>query len=65
MPLTFEVEFEDGTKDKQRLPVEIWFKSNKVVHTVKSDKTIVAVRLDPDRMLPDNKRGNNAWKAEE
>ncbi|MGK0518981.1 MAG: hypothetical protein ACJAUC_001675, partial [Planctomycetota bacterium] len=37
----------------------------KVVHTVKSDKVIVAVRLDPERMLPDNKRGNNSWQAEE
>lgn len=65
MPITFEVEYEDGSKETQRLPVEIWFKSNKVVHTVKSEKEIVAVRLDPGRMLPDNKRGNNSWKAEE
>jgi hypothetical protein len=65
MPITFEVEYEDGSKETKRLPVEIWFKSNKVVHTVKSEKEIVAVRLDPERMLPDNKRGNNSWKAEE
>src|SRR5690606_11690760 len=65
MPVTFEVEYEDGTKETQRLPVEVWFKSDKVVHTVQSDKEIVAVRLDPDGMLPDNKRSNNSWQAEE
>jgi hypothetical protein len=65
MPVTFEVEYEDGTKEIQRLPVQVWFKSDKVVHLVKSDKTIVSVRLDPERMLPDNKRGNNRWKAEQ
>jgi len=45
--------------------VQVWFKSDKVVHLVKSDLEIVAVRLDPGRMLPDNKRTNNSWKAEE
>jgi hypothetical protein len=65
MPLTFEVEFEDGSKETLRLPVQVWFKSDKVVHLVKSDLEIVAVRLDPGRMLPDNKRTNNSWKAEE
>ena len=65
MPLTFEVEFEDGSKETLRLPVQVWFKSDKVVHLVKSDLEIVAVRLDPGRMLPDNKRTNNSWKAEQ
>lgn len=65
MPLTFEVEFADGSKQTQNLPVEIWFKSDKVVHKVRSEQEIVAIRLDPEKMLPDNKRGNNAWQAGE
>ena len=65
MPVTLEVEYADGTKETQRLPVEIWFKSDKVVHKLRADKEVVAVRLDPDGMLPDNKRSNNSWKAEQ
>jgi len=65
MPLTFDVEFEDGSKRRQQLPVEVWFKSDKVVHSIRSDLDVVSVRIDPDRMLPDNKRNNNSWKAEE
>ena len=65
MPITFELTYEDGTTEVQRLPVEVWSKSNKVVHLVKSKQDVVAIRLDPERMLPDNKRSNNSWKADE
>ena len=65
MPITFEVTYDDGSTEVQRLPVEVWSKSNRVVHVVKSKQEVVAVRLDPERMLPDNKRGNNSWKADE
>ncbi|MCK5943374.1 MAG: M1 family metallopeptidase [Planctomycetes bacterium] len=65
MPLTFEVTFEDDSKEVVRLPVEIWAKSDRITHTVRSDLDVVEVRIDPDGMLPDVKRSNNVWKAED
>jgi len=62
MPLTFEVTFEDDSKQVIRLPVEAWAKSDKITHTVRSELDVVEVKIDPDGMLPDVKRSNNRWK---
>ncbi|MFK7741322.1 MAG: M1 family metallopeptidase [Planctomycetota bacterium] len=65
MPLEFEVEFDDGTTEQFRLPVQVWTKSDRFNHTLRTDKEVVRVKIDPNRMLPDVKRGNNSWEAEE
>ncbi|HEB52100.1 MAG TPA: M1 family peptidase [bacterium] len=65
MPLEFEVEFADGSKLERRLPVEAWFRSDRITHTLQTDKEVVSVRVDPHGMLPDVDRGNNRWRADE
>jgi hypothetical protein len=63
MPLTFRVKFEDGSTEEHRLPVEVWFTSDRVTRTLDGNKEIREVRIDPERMLPDRARANNVWTA--
>ena len=64
MPLVFEVTFADDTTEKHRLPVELWFKSNRVTQRLDADKEVRELRVDPDRALPDMNRSNNVWKQD-
>jgi hypothetical protein len=61
MPLSFEVEFADGSSERHDLPVEIWFQADRVSKQLDTVKEIAKVRLDPDGMLPDVLRRNNLW----
>lgn len=63
MPLSFEAVFEDGTTERRRLPVELWFQSDKVQVALERNGKVREVRIDPDQMLPDVERGNNVWTA--
>ena len=65
MPLTFRVTFADDSEQTYRLPVEVWFRSDRIVRTLDSDQEVKEVRLDPDGMLPDIVRRNNRWRAED
>jgi len=65
MPLTFRVTYADGTTEDQRLPVEAWFQSDRLVRTLASDREVREVRIDPDQMLPDVARGNNVWSQKD
>ncbi|MEO6594856.1 MAG: M1 family metallopeptidase, partial [Planctomycetota bacterium] len=65
MPLTFEAKFEDGTTERRRLPVELWFQSDRVSVTLEGKGTVTEVRIDPDQMLPDTDRKNNVWTTGE
>ncbi len=62
MPATLELVWKDGSKQRVVLPVEMWLITG--VKTLRFDnaKGLVAVTVDPDHVLPDENRGNNAWK---
>ncbi|HLQ38898.1 MAG TPA: M1 family aminopeptidase, partial [Planctomycetota bacterium] len=61
MPLAFKVTFSDDSTEEHKLPVEIWFKSNRVTVSPDADKEVREVRIDPDKYLPDIDRKNNVW----
>jgi hypothetical protein len=63
MPLRFQVTFADGTKEVQQVPVQAWFRTDRIIHTLDSDKEVKEVRVDPQRVLPDADRKNNVWTA--
>ncbi|HEX5052458.1 MAG TPA: M1 family metallopeptidase [Planctomycetota bacterium] len=65
MPLTFRATFEDGSTEVQRLPVEMWFQSDRVAVTLEGKGTVTEMRIDPDQMLPDTNRRNNIWTGGE
>ncbi len=66
MPVFLQVEYEDGSTEDVSLPVEVWYYTNQwTVSVPAKGDTIRRVQLDPERILPDSGRNNNAWTAPE
>jgi hypothetical protein len=64
MPIIIEWTFKDGSKEIDRIPVNVWRKNeNKVVKTFLKNKEVVAVKLDPMRETADINTDNNTWPA--
>jgi hypothetical protein len=64
MPIIIEWTFKDGTKEIERIPVQVWRKNeNKVVKTFMKNKEVVSIALDPLRETADINTGNNTWPA--
>jgi len=62
MPIILEFTFEDGTKESQRLPAQIWRKNeNKVTKVFLTSKKAVSIQLDPMRETADIDESNNKW----
>ena len=61
MPVLIEIAFEDGTTERQMLPVEIWQRGDVWNHLIKTTKTVKSVVIDPDKILPDINLGNDNW----
>ena len=62
MPIILEFTFEDGTKETQRIPAEIWKKDNYNISKVfVSEKKITSIQLDPNLETADTDVNNNAW----
>ena len=62
MPIIVEFTFEDGTKETQRLPAQIWRKNeNKVTKVFLTNKKAVSIQLDPMRETADIDESNNKW----
>ncbi|MGY6559507.1 MAG: M1 family metallopeptidase [Nitritalea sp.] len=61
MPVNFEVTYDDGTKERRSLPVEIWYQGNTWNHLLKTDKKVVAVEIDPDKVMADINVANDSW----
>ena len=66
MPLILEWTFEDGTKEIERIPVEIWRKNeNEITKTFVKNKVVKAVILDPFKETSDIDESNNSWPVKE
>ena len=64
MPIIIEWTFKDGTKQIDRIPVQIWRKNeNKVTKVFLKDKEVTNVRLDPMRETADIDESNNTWPS--
>ena len=61
MPVTVEITQADGSKIRQKLPVEIWQHGSEWKFKVNSTGNITKVVIDPDKQYPDVNRGNNIW----
>lgn len=62
MPIIIEFSFEDGTKQLEKIPAQIWRKNeNKVVKVFMTNKKATAIKLDPMRETADINESNNAW----
>ncbi len=62
MPLILEFEFEDGTKEVQQIPVEIWrLRDDRVTKVFAMDQPVERITLDPFLETADTDLGNNVW----
>lgn len=66
MPIIIEWTFKDGSKEIDRIPVQIWRKNElKVTKAFIKDKEVASVKLDPNRETADIDEKNNRWPAVE
>ena len=64
MPIIVEWTFKDGTKQVDRIAVQVWRKNeNKVIKTFMKDKEVASILIDPMRETADINTGNNTWPA--
>ncbi|MCG2462283.1 M1 family metallopeptidase [Flavobacteriaceae bacterium F89] len=62
MPLIIQFEFIDGSKELQRIPVQIWIKNQeKVTKLFQFDKELKSIALDPYYETADMDMENNNW----
>lgn len=66
MPVIIEWTFEDGTKEVQRIPVEIWRKNeNNFTKVFVKDKEVKGIVIDPYKETADIDESNNNWPVKE
>ncbi len=65
MPIIIEWTFKDGTKQIDRIAVQVWRKNeNRVVKTFIKDKEVASIKLDPMRETSDINEKNNVWNID-
>ena len=67
MPIIIEWTYKDGTKEIDRIPAQVWRKSeDKLTKVFMKDKEVVSIKLDPMRETAHIDESNNSWpKVEE
>ncbi|MDE3253348.1 MAG: M1 family metallopeptidase [Bacteroidota bacterium] len=64
MPIIVEFTFEDGTKETEKIPAQIWRKNeNAVTKVFLTRKKAVHIQLDPMKETADIDESNNSWPA--
>ena len=64
MPIIIEWTYKDGSKEIDRIPVQIWRKNeNKVTKAFIKNQEVVSIKLDPMRETADINERNNSWPA--
>ena len=63
MPVELALLMDDGTTQRLRLPVEIWFGGDRYTALVPGPRKVNGVVVDPDGVYPDVERANNRWPA--
>ncbi|GAC1438987.1 MAG: M1 family metallopeptidase [Sediminibacterium sp.] len=62
MPIIVEFSFEDGTKEVERIPAQIWRKNeNEVTKLFMTRKKAISIKLDPMHETADINENNNSW----
>ncbi|HUL03608.1 MAG TPA: M1 family metallopeptidase [Gemmatimonadales bacterium] len=61
MPVDLKITFANGSTDRVRLPVEVWYQGDEYLYVRKIASDVSKVEVDPDSVLPDVRRANNVW----
>jgi hypothetical protein len=62
MPAFLEIVDFNGKVERVRLPAEIWQKGPEWIFHYPSKTTVISIKLDPDKSLPDIDLSNNSWQ---
>jgi hypothetical protein len=68
IPIIIELTYEDGTKERQTFPAQIWrYNDEEVTKVFRTEKAITSIVVDPDEETADLDTSNNSWpkKVEE
>ncbi|MEZ4993775.1 MAG: M1 family metallopeptidase [Saprospiraceae bacterium] len=66
MPVIIEWTFEDGTKEIERIPVQIWRKNeDKFSRVFVKDKVVTGIVIDPYKETADIDESNNNWPVKQ
>jgi hypothetical protein len=66
MPVIVEWTYKDGTKETDRVPVNVWkLNEQKFTKVFIKDKEVAAIRIDPMRETADIDESNNLWPVKE
>jgi len=66
MPVIIEWTFKDGTKEIERVPVEIWRKNeNKFTKVFVKNKEVAGIVIDPYKETADTDLSNNNWPVKQ
>lgn len=66
MPVIIEWTFEDGSKEVERVPVEIWRKNEeKFTKVFVKKKEVTSIIIDPNKETADIDESNNNWPIKE
>lgn len=61
MPVTYRVTYADGSTEDRTLAVEAWYGGRRATDAWDTGgRRVASVEIDPDRVMPDVDRGNNA-----
>lgn len=60
-PVTIRLKFDDQSTRDVRLPVEIWLHGDRYAAEIPVERSVVGVRLWPDRIVPDWNSANDIW----
>lgn len=64
MPVRLSITRDDGAVERREVPVDVWLDGARS-HTVRvtGDPAVVGVEIDPEALIPDIDRSNQAWVA--
>jgi hypothetical protein len=66
MPIIIEWTFKDGTKEIDRIGVNVWRKNeNRVIKTFAKSKEVASIKIDPMKETADINEKNNVWNVTE
>lgn len=63
MPVLMEITYADDSKERVKLPVEIWQRGDQWNHLLRTNKEVKKVEIDPDKVLPDVNISNDSWPS--
>ncbi len=61
MPVTLEITYLDESTEVLKLPVEIWYPSDRYEMKWVADQEIMKIVIDPESVYPEMERGDNVW----